>query len=70
MVRIDYHTIIDESETDLQAKLAHMAQENQEHTKPSASTHGALLAPEQPCPHCASEKESPIIGPTDQIGVK
>ncbi|KAJ8433831.1 LOW QUALITY PROTEIN: hypothetical protein Cgig2_028148 [Carnegiea gigantea] len=55
------------NEIELQFKSAHMAPENQVHTKPSASTHCSPLAPEQPCLECDSEREPPIVGETDPI---
>ncbi|KAJ8433842.1 hypothetical protein Cgig2_028159 [Carnegiea gigantea] len=61
--------IVHESEIELQRKLAHMAQENQAHTKPSTLTHGSSPAPEQPCPQCGSEREASIERPSDPIEV-
>ncbi|KAJ8436041.1 hypothetical protein Cgig2_017509 [Carnegiea gigantea] len=64
---IDYQEIIYESENELQTKVTHMAQENQAHNEPSASTHGSSLAPEQPCLECGSKREPQIVGPNDPI---
>jgi len=74
--RVDYQISIHVIEIDLQAKSAHSAQENQEHTEPSASTHGPFakpwamglrLTPKLWCLECGSERESPIAGPNEPI---
>ncbi|KAJ8433844.1 hypothetical protein Cgig2_028161 [Carnegiea gigantea] len=63
---VEYQKIIHESEIELQTKSTYMAQENQARIEPSASTHGSLPAPEEPCPECGSERE-PLIMPEEDV---
>ncbi|KAJ8430472.1 hypothetical protein Cgig2_003054 [Carnegiea gigantea] len=65
--RIDNQTIIHKGEANLQEELARMTRENQEHTEPSVSTHGPLLAPQPPCPKCGNEREHPLVWLNDPI---
>ena len=67
--RIDYRSIIREGETDLQKECASVAQENQKHTDPAASTYGPPPAPQPHCAKCGSERGPSIAGPNDPIEV-
>ncbi|KAJ8436052.1 hypothetical protein Cgig2_017520 [Carnegiea gigantea] len=58
-----------EGVSQLQMKLAPMAQANQAHTEHLASTHGSPPAAEQPCPKHGSEAEPPIARPNNPIEI-
>ncbi|KAJ8439024.1 LOW QUALITY PROTEIN: hypothetical protein Cgig2_028470 [Carnegiea gigantea] len=67
--RIDYQSIIREGETNLQEEFASVAQENQKHTDPVASTYGPAPAPEPHCSKFGSERGPSMAGPNDPTEV-
>ncbi|KAJ8433616.1 hypothetical protein Cgig2_023555 [Carnegiea gigantea] len=54
-------------ETDLQEEFVSVAQENQKHIEPAASTHGPPPAPQPLCSECGNEREPPMAWPNDPI---
>ncbi|KAJ8434394.1 hypothetical protein Cgig2_014241 [Carnegiea gigantea] len=67
--RINYQSIIRESETHLHEEFASLARDNQKHTDRAALTPCPPPAPRPPCSECGREREPPLAGPNDPIEV-